>query len=118
MNALAIFLTVAAVALAAPFLAQEYRRRARVRRAHEGNCNHWYANFDAELDYEPSNDNDIERIFIDDLRARGYVPTQAVHRIPRTFREKIPGDTHMQLWRGPRQGDRPYWICVTVRRKA
>ena len=117
MSGLTALLALSAVALLFPILVEGYRRRARIRRAHQGGCSHWYTNFDESLEYEPRHKNDIERVFIEDLRGKGYRPTELIHRIPRTFRGKIPGDKHMQLWRSNEEGAIPHWVCTPVRKK-
>jgi hypothetical protein len=102
---------VAVIGIASPFAGDRLRRAIRARRAHACRTRHWYSNFNEKLEYEPVHDRDIQKIFEMELTAKGYQPTGVTHRIPRTFRAKVPGDETIELWTAPASEHPPVWIC-------
>lgn len=94
-----------------PFMSRRLRVARRGRAVHlNGSC-HWYANYDEELRYEPKRRSDIVRLDRRDVLSRGYKVTDERQVVPRTFRRRVPGDTHVRLWRSDRQGMPPLWLC-------
>ncbi|MBI2213448.1 MAG: hypothetical protein HYU52_07365 [Acidobacteria bacterium] len=94
-----------------PFVSKRLRAARRGRAVHlNGSC-HWYANYDEELRYEPKRRSDIIRIERSELFARGYKPADVRQVVPRTFRRRVPGDTHVRLWKSDRRSLPPLWLC-------
>lgn len=94
-----------------PFVEPHLTRERRARRAHRGGIVHWYPNYDEEQQFEPRMDRDIIPIHRSDLTRFGYHAGLEIAVVPRTFRNRVPGDGRFQLWKPQDESLRAIWIC-------
>jgi len=95
-----------------PFVEPRLTQGRRARRAHRGGVVHVYPNYDEDLSFEPRMSEDIVAVRRIDLIDLGFQPRDESTVVPRTFRRRVAGDVHLELWKSTDHTLRGLWVCA------